>query len=206
MAKNQDKGRVRVFFAEIEGDNETIQDGLKAMAAAVGKTFQPTTVVKVLPSEQVVDGIDLKESEIVEAGPEDDLEELFSSGANGKSKPKRKRKPPTMSLEKDLDLHPDGKQCLRDFFAEKNPTAQLSQVAVFVYWLGEIAGVNPITANHVYTCFDHIDGVKIPNDVPQIIRNAGSKHGWVDPKNTTDIRLATAGKNMVELDLPKKEK
>lgn len=40
MAKDNSKARVRVFFGEIEGDNETIRDGLRSIAAAVNKTFQ----------------------------------------------------------------------------------------------------------------------------------------------------------------------
>ena len=53
MRKNEkeSRARVRVFFGEIEGDNETIRDGLRSIAAAVNKTFQQENViVKVLPT------------------------------------------------------------------------------------------------------------------------------------------------------------
>jgi hypothetical protein len=50
MAKESSKARIRVFFGEIEGDNETVQEGLRSIASAVQKTFQMSTLVKVLPA------------------------------------------------------------------------------------------------------------------------------------------------------------
>ena len=47
--KKDDKARVRVFFGEIEGDNESLRDGLRSIAQAVNRTFQSDTrIVKVL--------------------------------------------------------------------------------------------------------------------------------------------------------------
>lgn len=47
--KKSDKARVRVFFGEIEGDDVTIRDGLRSIAEAVNRTFQPDTrIVKVI--------------------------------------------------------------------------------------------------------------------------------------------------------------
>jgi len=37
MAKNGGRGRIRVFFAEVEGDDETIQEGLQAINVAANK-------------------------------------------------------------------------------------------------------------------------------------------------------------------------
>lgn len=204
MAKKDSKGRVRVFFAEIEGDDETIQDGLKAMATAVGKTFQPTTVVKYLPSQNG-NAIDSEALNLIEETPvenEDDaLDEEFSTRER---KPTKKRKPPKMSLVKTLNLIPEGKKSFRDFVEEKNPTSQMEQVTVSVYYLKKILDLENVTADYVYTCLDHAD-LRIPNDLPQIIRNTASRKGWVET-GEDDILLTTMGKNHVEHDLPKAAK
>jgi hypothetical protein len=53
MAKDSNKARVRVFFGEIEGDNESIREGLRSIAATLNKAFQTApTIVQVLSAEK----------------------------------------------------------------------------------------------------------------------------------------------------------
>lgn len=199
----QSRGRLRVFFAEFDGDDETIQEGLRAIASAVNKTFQPRVVVKQLP----VDGhahqnlTDESESDIESEETEEDLETVLPA----KPKAKSARKPPTMSLVKDLDLCPSKKPHLKSFVAEKNPQSQPEQIAVCVYYLRKILEVDGVTANHVYTCFKDA-GFRTPNDLPQIIRNTAAAKGTVDSKGSKGIQITTRGENLVEHDLPKSKK
>ena len=61
MAK-ENKARVRVFFGEIEGDNETIREGLQSIAAAVSKTFNSNpSIVKVLALKAEINDEELVE-------------------------------------------------------------------------------------------------------------------------------------------------
>lgn len=199
---NKSKGRVRVFFAEIEGDDETIQDGLKAMATAVGKTFQPTTIIQRMPAPPL-----LPESSQSDAEFEDVLDAEYEESVDWEEespKPKSsKRKIPKMQLIKDLDLRPDGKKSLGEFYGEKAPKTQADQIAVHVYYLRKILELEEVTSHHVYTCFKEVS-VKVPNDLPQIIRNTANKKGTVDTSDANCIRITTIGENLVEHDLPKK--
>ncbi|MEO1350395.1 MAG: hypothetical protein AAFW84_16585 [Cyanobacteria bacterium J06635_15] len=204
MAKKNSKGRVRVFFAEIEGDDETIQDGLKAMASAVGKTFQPNIVKIVqnqplgLPGEEALDEIDEALEDL------EDLDDVTVDGEVTKKKPKpngKKRKPPKMTLVKSLDFHPDGKTSFADFVEEKGPSTQYEQIVVSVYWMKKLLELDGLTFDHVYTCFDEANW-KIPTNLPQIVRNCAAKKGWVEIEED-DIVFSTKGKNQVEHELGK---
>lgn len=193
------RGRLRVFFAEFDGDDATIQEGLRAISVAVNKTFQPRTVIKHLPADQIsqISG-DTVVDESLEELPDDEAIDVQSNPA-----PKRKRRPPAMSIVKNLDLHPSGKKHLREFYEEKKPKTQTEQVATFVYYLSHVLEVAGVTANHIFTCFKDVN-VRAPNDLPQIIRNtAGNKHGWVDCSNASDIKITNPGENLVEHDLPR---
>jgi hypothetical protein len=50
MAKEQreGKGKVRVFFAEVEGTDATIQNGLQSLAMALARAMQPPPPVRVV--------------------------------------------------------------------------------------------------------------------------------------------------------------
>ena len=207
MAKKGQKGRVRVFFAEIEGDDETIQDGLKAMATAVSKTFQPT-IVKVienqpinLPSEEFSEEID-DASEYLEELEDDSVDS--KDGKKKRNSSGKKRKPPKMSLVKDLDFRPEGKESFAEFVQKKKPSTQNDKVVVSVYWMKTVLERGNLTFNHIYTCFDDAK-FRIPNNLPQAVRNCAARKGWVEIIDN-DIVVSTRGKNHVEHDLPKVSK
>jgi hypothetical protein len=208
MAKDHGKARVRVFFGEIEGDNETIRDGLRSIAAAVNKTFNTTpAIVRILTTEN-----DMSEEQIAEHVQEqlavDSVEEVFepdqvrlSAPKAKNSVPSGKRKAPTYSLVKDLNLRPEGKKSLREFYAEKKPADQQQQLAVVVYYLHRILELPKVTTNHVYTGLKDVEE-RVPSFLPQAIRNVANRKGWVDSSNSEGLRTTVAGDNFVEKDLP----
>jgi hypothetical protein len=95
MAKDGGRGRIRVFFAEVEGDDETIQEGLQAINVAANKIFQssPTKIVKVLPASATP----LDEDELLEEfDNEDEEEDLPPPSVATNSKPRKSSyKPPS---------------------------------------------------------------------------------------------------------------
>lgn len=193
------KGRLRVFFAEFEGNDATIQEGLRSIAQAVNKTFEAKTkIVKILPGEGP-DGDPALLDELSE-----DLDEKENDGDVGTGRTRAasrgKRKSPTLRIVTDLDLRPEGRQSLRDFFAEKGPSKQPEMVAVFVYYLQTILEVSGITPNHVFTCFKDV-GERCPGDLLKAIRTAASDKGWVEPAGQKDITITNLGENFVEHDL-----
>lgn len=124
MAKSNGRGRIRVFFAEVEGDDETIQEGLQAINVAANKIFQsaPTKIIQVLPaSANPIDEDELLEELDFEVDVEDEEDNPHPSSVTANSKPKKSSsKPPIMSIVKDLNLRPEDKQWFRDFYAQKN--------------------------------------------------------------------------------------
>ncbi|QDU58801.1 hypothetical protein [Aeoliella mucimassa] len=201
MAKKE-KGRLRVFFAEFEGDDETIQEGLRAIGSAVNKTFQPATkVVKVLTNTNgnAAGDIDL-DDELLDVEPYDD-DDVIDATPSKKSKSPRTRKPPVMSIVKDLDLKPEGNTAFREFIEEKQPKDQQAFIACAVYYLDNVLGTEGISPDHIFTCFKDA-GRRTPADLPQAIRNIANRKGWVDSRKQNDITITNIGENFVEHDLP----
>jgi len=210
MAKNKQpepssRGKMRVFFAEFEGDDMTIQEGLRAIAAAVNKTFQQPT----LPRAQLLTALPALESEfnevpeeVLENQDEDGLEPEPSGNASPRQTRNGKRKPPSMSLIKEMDLHPSGKQSLREFFGEKQPKTQFEQIAVFVFYMRSVLEIDGISPNHIYTCFKDVSA-KPPVDVPQVARNCAAQKGWIDTSRKEGIDITTRGENLIDHDLPR---
>ncbi|WP_286764265.1 MULTISPECIES: hypothetical protein [Rhodopirellula] len=194
MAKKESKGRIRVFFAEIEGDDETIQDGLRALTGAVSKTFQPKVVMLPSPSS---DGETPAIESVDDLIDDPDFEEDVVDAPAKKRPSNGKKKPPKLSLVSELDLRPEGKTNFRDFFEGKAPRTQKEQIAVIIYYLKCIAEEQDITADHVYTCLKNAE-VKVPTFLPQVIRKCSSEKGWVDSSNSKDLNITTSGENFVE--------
>jgi len=199
--KKDDKARVRVFFGEIEGDNESIRDGLRSIAQAVNRTFQPDTrIVKVLSvggdlDQKLSDDI---EQQIIEADLTDsDGSEGSVDAAAEKQKPKgsRSRRQLTYSFVKDLNLRPEGKPSLRDFYTEKKPTDQQQVLTVVVYYLHRIVEINSVSVNHVYTGLKALVelGVRVPGDIPQRLRDIATRKGWLDTSDADALKTTVGG-------------
>lgn len=199
MAK-KDIGRVRILFAEVEGDNETIQEGLKAIGMAVSKAVQPNTkIIKVLGQ---ADTDDNNLTDIIDEAEALDEEEALDISSN-RSKSKRSNrpaKPPSHSIVKDLNLQPEDKISLREFVDEKAPQTKQDLITVAIYYLSQTLEIEGITADHIYTCFKNV-GEKIPANIPDTCRKIARK-GWIDVSDSKNIKILIHGENFVEHDLP----
>jgi len=115
-----------------------------------------------------------------------------------KSRPKAKK---TYSIDKNLNLRPDGKASFRDFTTEKSPSNHLDKVTIAVYYLKEILALENATVSHVLTCYQDASW-RLPSNPINTVQQAGSK-GYVDSSNAEDITLTPAGQNLVKFDLPR---
>lgn len=212
MRKTEKSGtaKIRVFFAEIEGDDQTIQDALRSIGSAVNKTFQsdipPPRMITVsaeemkqLPEAKRVDA----EADYYSEPEEESVQEQPASTRNVQ-RISPKKKPQVYTHVKDLNLHPEGKQTLREFFASKKPSDQQQKLTVIVYYLCRILEISDISPNHVYTGLKDV-GARVPPDIAQILRNTAQRKGWIDSSNAASLKTTTGGDNFVEYDLPKKE-
>lgn len=208
MAKKSN-GRVRVFFAEVEGDDETIQAGLQAVAAAVGKTFQPKVVVRNVQSntstaiESDDDQLE-QEADSFEAGWDDDSQVLDGISKKKKEKSKKAKKPQKLSIVADLDLKPASEQHLSTFYNSFSPTKQYEKITLCVYYLKKVLKIDGVSPDHVYSCMKEV-GLTVPNDLAQTLRNIGNRQGVLDASDIKDVSVTTPGENLVEHKIAKGE-
>ena len=139
---DSDKAKVRVLFAEVEGNNESIQEALKAMLSAVGR---PVRVV----SDSRTDGnsaplLEQAHVDVIEEGAdsaEEGDEPRGEAAASITRKPRRAgKKDRNAGLEwvPDLNFRPIGQQTLKEFVNEKGPKNDLEVCLAVVHYMQHI--------------------------------------------------------------------
>lgn len=208
-ANGTDKAKVRVFFAEVEGNNESVQEALKTMVSAMNR---PTRVI----SEQKANGkaaVLLEQADVAEAedvsgeiDEEGDLDEEHAPQAARKPRGAGKRidRNAGLNLVPDLDFRPNGKPALKVFVEEKGPKNDLETALAAVYYLQHEMGITKISVSHVLTAFKEV-GKAIPVDLRQTVRNIKKSKMWLNFTDLDDIRTTTQGDNFVEHEMGKDE-
>jgi hypothetical protein len=102
----------------------------------------------------------------------------------------------------DVDFIPNGKESLKELFAEKNPTSDMDQILVICHFLQHTAQVDKIGPGHVLSGFNHVKK-PVPKDLKQTIRNMKTKKAWLRFADMDDIHVTTEGDNRVEHELGK---
>lgn len=120
---------------------------------------------------------------------------------NAKGSVKRKT---SLSIVKDLNLNPDGKKSFKDFALEKLPSTNEKKCTVALYYLSHELGIENITINHIFTCYKNVNWRVA--DLYNVLTLIASRKGWADTKSMENIVITTHGENLVEHDLPRKEK
>jgi hypothetical protein len=204
-----DKAKVRVFFAELEGNNESVQEALKTMVSAMSR---PVRVI----SDQRVDGkahVLLEKADIEEVeGPIEQLSEVETSGDD--TTPQSARKPrgtgrridrnAGLELVPNLNFRPGGKPALQDFVEEKDPNNDLKMMLVMVYYMQHVMELAKMGPAHVMTAFKEAKK-PYPADIRQTIRNVRNSRMWLNFADIEDIRTTTQGDNFVEHEMGKSE-
>lgn len=218
MAKhetNSGKSKVKLLYAEFEGSDSAIE----TLAQTFAKALQPPTrvITRTLPppgasspqpnagtaaddqtDPNLFTGVD---GQVVDSDAVAD-ENVVTEDADRTTKRTRgERKPISYAFVRDLNLRPEGKQTLRDFFAAKAPHKQQEQITVILYYLTKILGLSGVNANHIFTGFKDV-GKRPPGDILGVARNTASRRGWVDSSDSDNLRLTPHGENHVDHDLP----
>lgn len=110
----------------------------------------------------------------------------------------------TPSLVKELDLT-GGKdnQSLRDFYKQYTPSNNMENNLIFAYYLEHVIGDIDISVDHLFTCYRHISGLKVPKALQQSCIDTASRKGWLDTTTLSDIKVPVAGINHIEHDMKK---
>lgn len=217
-----EKGKVRVFFAEVEGSNQTLQDVLRTMSHMLPRAVEVKVPPKLVqngasgaatnarPSEPDLFNQDTAAREVIDA----EQAEQPDGGAPTNARKKRGEGTNTernagISPVADLNFVPRDKPALKAFFGEKAPATDMEQVLVLGYYLKHTLDVATFGPGHILAGFKHVNK-PIPVDLRQTMRNmkpmVGSKQGkgWLNFTDVEAARLTTEGENVVEHELPRK--
>jgi hypothetical protein len=196
-ASGNDKAKVRVFFAEVEGNNESIQEALKTMVSAMSRPVRVISEQKLNGSPALLSQNETEETE--ESTPEleeTEVVEQETSARKSRGVGKRDRNA-GLALVPDLDFRPNNQQSLKEFVDAKNPTNDVETTLVAVYYMQHVMKLPKIGAAHVMTAFKEA-GKAVPVDLRQTIRNVKNTRMWVNFTDLEEIRTTTQGDNEVE--------
>lgn len=122
------------------------------------------------------------------------------------STPKRKVAHSNPKMVNDLDL--SGRDCetsLKDFYAQYKVKSNFEKNLIFLYYLKNVMNEVKVGIDHIFTCYRNINGIKIPGNLEQSIRDTRTKKSWIDYKKIEDLSLIVHGINYVEHDMKKRD-
>jgi hypothetical protein len=208
-----DKAKVRVFFAEVEGNNESVQDALKTMLAAMNRPSQPVRVISeqrvngkaaLLASQAEVEDVEETADEIEEAEVSEEEEVAPPTARKPRGTRKLVDRNAGLSLVANLDFMPDGQQTLKQFLEEKKPKTDMETTLAMVFYMQHVMALSKIGPAHVVTAYKEAQ-IKVPVDVRQTIRNAKYKKMWLNFDELEDVKTTTQGENLVQHNMGKSE-
>ncbi|MBV7541033.1 hypothetical protein [Acidovorax sp. sic0104] len=198
-----DKAKVRIFFAEIEGSNDSVREAVKSMVQAINR---PATSNSRLPTKGANEGLpapslaDTEEDEIVEVEEvEPEPDEQAPAPRKRGSGPKRDYNA-GIDFDTSLDFRPGGKPTLREFFAEKGPKGDMEQILVVVYYMQVNMSMPAIGLSAVRTALKDV-GKPLPADLRSTVRNCRKQKGWLGGSTPDSLQVTTVGENYVEHDM-----
>ncbi len=202
-----ERSKVRFVMVDFEGSSGDLQQLAQTFANAVKPhsimLTAPAATIAALPAAAVAAVNGVAAETVDESTPE---EAVFVETEQRTVAPKPsngvKRKARAYTVVADLNLRPEGKKSLVDFYREKAPGNQEEQITVFLYYMSRTLNVSGITDRHIYTCYKAVDE-RVPPEILQVARNTANRKGWVDASDGKNLRLTVNGENHVEHSLPK---
>lgn len=204
-----DRAKVRVFFAELEGNNESVQEALKTMVSAMSRPVRvisdqkangkPAALLEKVEPDELEEAID--QAEEPEALAEDDpAQSLRRARGTGKKVDRNAG----LELVPNLNFRPNGKQSLKEVIEQKGPASDVETTVLVVHYMHHIMGLSKIGPAHVLTAFKEA-GKAVPVDLKATIRNIKKSKMWLNFTDIEDIGTTTQGDNFVEHEMGKSE-
>ncbi len=163
MAKNRDiaprdsKGKVTFVMFQVEGDDETLQQGFRAMEQAFQRLGTPARVhvpaapiANLLPKGERLDTVQVEPENV-----EQDNEPEYTAPENGNgdnNKPTKPRKYTQPNFLTDLELTA-GQESFKGYAATKDPKSDNQKYLVVARWLQQHKSIDTVTIDHIFTCF-----------------------------------------------------
>lgn len=174
MAKKEEiksqKSKITVMMFQLEGTDQTLQEGIKTIGQALGVVLKP---MRVIPPK-----INGGESEEPEVSP--DVTEVDETTEEGQevSLPQRESKPTRPRSPKVLDLNLKGSTVpLKEFIESKKVgDSDSDRYLAITFWLKENLKISEVTMDHIHTCYRFLNW-QTPADASSPLRN-GKQAGW----------------------------
>jgi hypothetical protein len=204
-----DKAKVRVFFAELEGNNESVQEALRTMVSAMSRPVRVISEQKanggpvLLTQDADVEGIEEAADQAEEFQASED-ESALSNTRKARGTGKKVDRNGGINLVPDLNFRPDGKQAFKVFLDEKKPKNDLETTLATVYYMQHILALIKIGPGHVMTAFKEA-GTAVPVDLRQTIRNLKNSKVWLKFSDLENLETTTQGENFVEHEMGKSD-
>jgi hypothetical protein len=189
------KGKVTFVMFQGEGDDETLQQGFRAMEQAFQRIGSPPRLAappvgtpKLLAKSETPADIHVDADESEHELPEDQSEE--AGAATGDQRPSKPRNYTQPKFLADLDLSSD-KESFKDYATRKDPKTDNQKYLVVSRWLHEFKNIDAVTIHHVYTCFQAMKWTS-QRDVSQPFRTMMKKDSYYQ-KNGKGWKLTHVG-------------
>lgn len=129
-------------------------------------------------------------------------EEVTTKTQKPKESRTRRKKKETYSIVKDLNLYGDDLlPSLKEFYEGYDPQTNYERNLVFVSYLKTINSDMEVTLDHIYSCYSHLDGVRIPVALYQSLAETSSDKGWLDTTSMNNITITIPGQNHLDHEL-----
>jgi hypothetical protein len=120
-----------------------------------------------------------------------------------RSPAKRTSSKESYKIDRNLNLRGDKSiPSFRAFVSEKKPASAKEFNAVAVYYLKKLAGIELVTIDHVFTCYDEVKK-RPPEHFKQSLIDTKNKDGWVEFDDNNNLNIPHRGVVFVEHDLPR---
>ncbi len=202
-----DRAKVRVIFAEVEGNNESVQEALRTMVSAMSRPVKIVSEPRLAENgasllgqaEASIDEEAAQHVEEVEA-PSDAQPSNSERAPRGSGK--KIDRNAGLQLVPNLNFRLTGEKSFKDFVSEKDPKNDVDVVLLALYYMQHVMKLQKIGPNHLMTAFKEV-GKPIPLDLKQTIRNVMNRKMFLNFSDIDDIRTTTQGDNVVEHEMGK---
>ena len=177
---------------------DTIFEKLEDFIPQLAEAYK--SEVKIMPEDDVLDETSDYDDSLNAQGTEE------KASANGKRN--RTRKSGNKRTENynlvELKLDEGQRNDFRQFYNDKNPTAQNPQVLVIMFWLAKNADHKTLNAHEIYTGFRILDA-RVPAKISSVLGNLVGK-GTIKNEGGGKYSLTHVGEDFVAYQLPAKKK
>lgn len=177
----EDKGKVKFRYFEFEMDagDPALQDTIRNITSAIGKTSGSLGRVHDVSPRQLQHNSETSES----------ADEHLASTPDAQTTPETENPIPQTSTRsakqwnprsprvlEDLKLN-KARDPLKDYIERKKPSGHNSKYLAIAGWLKDNLSLNEVTMDHIHTCYRHL-GWQTPKDASAPLRAMTSQNHW----------------------------